>query len=429
MGGLHGRERIDYYEVHRALNACDQSFSLASGGTIDAPVVQFTHSNNQDVARCYKIKAFDNAGNASSFSGTLLNDVFSGDAPDTIVAVDGSDISAAWAAASPGDIIEIRTSSPGGTQTTTEPITCSNKDATSGNEITIRVRAGDNVIVDAALYSLDVTGCDFWKIDGTDSDRSGITFGDFTDWNTSTHTYNQDRGINIDGGAHHFELRNLTFHGGNSGVATCNLIDRTTSVFRLSNIKGDLCGIAEGQGSQDLIKVQGFNYIIEDSEFTHGGHNTLVPMGGFGVIRDTLVSGDWTDKGVGGEGSRATMLSPGDQRNWIPDNVQTTKFGPLMLERMDIRDNRDGEQKQNPAFKLNGFGIIIRDSIIQCGANEAITGNVFNDIGTATGEVYARGKVYNNTVNNCDGIWSGNDSPLHQQHGGGERPAVVDLNC
>jgi hypothetical protein len=401
---------IDYYEVHRALTDCAQTFSLASGGTVDGSLTQFTHTNNQDVVRCYKVRAVDNAGNVSSFSSTYLNPVFNGDTPDTIVAVDGSDISAAWAAASPGDIIEIRTSSPGGTQTTTEAITCTNKDGTNGNEITIRVRAGDNVIIDAALYSLDVTGCDYWVLDGTDSDRSGLTLGDFTDWNVSTTTYNQDRGMNIDGSANHFELRNMTFHGGDRGVSTCNLIDRTTSVFRLSNVKGDLCGGADGEGHGDLLRVTGFNFIIEDSEFTHGGHNTLIIYGGAGVVRDTLVSGNWLDKGTAGDGSRAMHIAMPDQRNWQPDNVRVNDFGPLLFEHSDVRDNRDGTIKANPAFKMSGKGIIFRDTIIQCGENEAIRLMPFNDIGTATGEMQSRGKFYNNTVSGCDAFLSTNDA-------------------
>jgi hypothetical protein len=400
---------IDYYEVHRALNACDQAFALASGGTIDAPTAQFTHSNNQDLARCYKIKAFDNAGNASAFSGTYLNGVYNANPdPDFIVAVDGSDISAAWAAAAAGDIIEIRNTVAGVTQTTTESITCTNHDGASGNEIVIRVRAGDNVIVDSGLDSLDVTGCDYWKIDGTDTDRSGITFGDVTDWTTGTHTFNQDRGVTIDGASSFFELRNLTVYGGSN--FTCNLIDRTTHHFRLSNVKFDLCGTNDtGAGNLDdgdLVRIQGFNFIIEDSEFSHGGHNGLSVYGSYGVIRDTIADGDWTDKATGSAGARSMSFLMGNQVNYQPGNANPGVFGPVLAEGMTIRNNGpSGDQTDNAAFKLQGFGLILRDSIIPCGTGAMITGPGYNDIGTNVGQVMSRGKLYNNTANGCEAIW------------------------
>jgi hypothetical protein len=417
---------IDYYEVHRALNACDQAFALASGGTIDAPLTQFTHSNNQGIDRCYKIKAFDNAGNASAFSGTYLNTVFGGPgAADTIVDADGSEISAAWAAATAGDIIEIRTVTPGGTETTPEPITCTNKDGTNGNEIILRVRSGDNVIIDAPNFSLDVTGCDYWKIDGQDSDRSGLRFGDVTDWNTTTFTYNQDRGVNIDGAAHHFELRNLTIYGGAS--FTCNLIDRTTNIWRLSNVIVDLCGTNNTPGgldTGDLIRTQGFNYIIEDSEFRHGGHNGLSVYGGWGVLRDVIASGDWTDKATGFPGARSMAFLMGNQENWQPDNVSTSSFGRILAERMDIRDNASAADRgDSAAFKLQGFGLIMRDSIIACDDGVMIKGPGYTDVGTATGEIMSRSHLYNNTVTGCEGIWFNTDggfasamSALNQQN-------------
>lgn len=409
---------IAYYEVY----SCGPSPCTPSVLNGTSTLTTYTASVNQASSTpSYSVKAFDTAGNASATSGVLAAGAYSGGSPpsaDYTVCDAGCNYTPAQIATLvgvtvAGDIVELRSTPQGTTDTWTASIDLDGETGTPNNEITYRVRDGDSLIVDNATMCLSLTGVSYVIVNGTDSDRSGLACGDVTDWTQASggRSYNQNYAAYLNNSSY-VQLKNLTLYGGSE--YSCSQFERDSHHIVLDNVWLELCGTNNDPGVNkdrgDSLDFQPYKSIVKNSLCTHGGHNCINSMGPWQVFRNNEFDGYWGDKGTSFPGARSFVLLNGHAGQWIPDNVLTTSYGMVLVEDNTIeRADASVDVSDQAAMKTQGFGAIIRENYFWDTGGALFLGPGYGARGSATGQVMSRTHVYNNTSWNSEGVFYNQD--------------------
>lgn len=253
----------------------------------------------------------------------------------------------------PGDIVEVRSNTPGAIQVFTENVLFANINGTDGNEIIFRIRDGDSVYIhgtnlgtktrlefgtNASYLKFDLTGlgADIWSIQRPPGDNSG--------------QYESQYGLRVQNGAHHLEInigddssnRANKMLGANNFSA--NMVGRFGSPDGCHHIKVKLYAELHGDNNSgidgdfdwgDLFRMSVPNWVIEGN-FHQGGHNTLSVEEYPGVLRNAICDNDWRALSTGEPGYRAAEIS-GDK-----SNLALRDDGSFLVENSIFRNAFDG---------------------------------------------------------------------------------------
>ncbi len=344
-----------------------------------------------------------------------------GSAPSKVVYNDGAltnggthaTISAAIAAAVPGDIIELRNRSPG-SATWAQTITL-NKSGTAQAPITIRVRDGDSVTLSTSGTLLAITGSNV-IVKGNSTGRTGLRLGNpalwdaadkLTQWNTC---YPQTYALTVQN-CSGVTVENATIHGARTYEAS--IIYGTATGVTLRNCElsrhGTNLRTPQGDDAGDLFANSGLRTLFEDCDFYFGGHNLLGAVGPYQVYRRCTFDASWVGVGTGRNGMRGAVFGPGNASSRIPNTSNPGQWGPQLVEECTIKNVAEsGDQLANIAAKTQGWRVMFRGNLFYDNHAQIWNGPGVGDVGTATGEVYARGYSYHNTSYGTGGVWRNN---------------------
>ena len=260
------------------------------------------------------------------------------------------------------DIIEVQATVAGGSQRFDETISPSSN-GTSGNEITLRARASDTIRISATSNNdtLSFLNVHFWIV----KDFANIGDADLT-WLQSDggRSVTARRNIVFGSGTSHIDLIDNGIWGGRATSGTFshgNFLSESTSVIRIKGGFIRLCGSNNDPEQSppaergDLFFSQTTNIIVEDVDFSEGGHNAVEFYGPNSILRNCNCSGDWTARSTGKPGARIGQIQTDrDDRGSAP-------WGPNLIEGNIFRDaGESGDTVAQTAHKLDGNGCIVR---------------------------------------------------------------------
>jgi hypothetical protein len=278
--------------------------------------------------------------------------------------------------ASPGQTIEMRKS--GGGTWTYNAYTTFDEAFSEGNEVTIRVRAGDRV-----NFYPTATGEAVWLLNGAsyiifDGEVGEMYVGNRALWNGTgggDDSYPYNAVFRAQNNSHHFDVRGVHFSGASGNQAIEPKDD--THHYRFLRCTGYGHGsVTLTDVSGDGILIVGDNAIVEGCNLSapFGGHNSGMFFGESCVYRNNTFYMNWpdyTDQSAD-TGYRAFALS---RENIAAEYSSQSPWGPSLCENNLIR--RAGhvtttDFSHNANYKLSGRRTIFRyNYVFDCLGDES----------------------------------------------------------
>lgn len=340
-----------------------------------------------------------------------------------------------------GDVLEARTATPGGTEEWAANFVCSGTSGASGNPIVFRVRSGDHVRLSASGTLMAFSNCNYWVIDGAlaavtaipSSFTAALTLGDSTEWGSGSPAanpsaaYTQSNTITCDT-SNWIAFRGVSLVGAKNYFAS--ELERTCNFVSFEGVYGQLQGSNNNpntsQGAQwgDLIHSRARHIRFVNSKLALGGHNPLIAVGSYTVFRDSECTNDWTSKSTGNPSYRCIEFSPGNKDKWSDTSTAQSEFGPALMERALLHNVYDASGTEGPLTKLQGAGVILRDSLLYDSPIHPIQGPGYEDAhsgATHAGPAMRDIRVYHNTTYNTASVYRDDDASWAQ-------PPLLDSN-
>jgi hypothetical protein len=251
-------------------------------------------------------------------------------------------------------------------------------------------------------------------IKGNSSGRTGLRIGNpdlwqFPNWQTYPQTYSL-----IVQGCSNVLLENLSVSGSRTWEAS--IIYGSASNVWIRNAAFSLHGnnnnsITASPDAGDLLVCCGKRVLIEDTDFSFGGHNVLYANGPYQVYRRCTFDGSWVGKGTGFPGARCAVFEGGASKDRKEPAANPGEFGPVLIEDCVFKNSADSvDQAAQVAAKLQGFRIITRSTYFWDIDAQLWLGPGFGNVLTFTGETMSRPYAYHNTSYNTAGVWINADS-------------------
>lgn len=353
-------------------------------------------------------------------------------------------IQAALSDAAAGDLIELRSNTPGTTTTRTETLLISGKNGTSASPIRVRVKTGDRYLIknNTADPIIKFLNSSYWEFDGngtgswseTESEatastrRDQLEFADIATWDPAggggqpgPHT-NTIRCEN----SHHVTFTKAKLHGLGT-QSKGHFIRRDCEKWTFTDVELSAHGTID-QG--DLIDIYAPRSIIEKSTLRWGGHDQISGTAPYLVVRWNLMDGTWedADASFAGEGTRIMGMSGSQHDDWSPTKggnqhvgVETDEefvFGPQLLERNRLLNvfPEPGGTTPDPAQKFISYRLIARGNLYADFTGPVWVGPAFGNNTVYTGDgAYpgpgqSHGYAYHNTSYDTNGVWQSNNS-------------------
>jgi len=320
-------------------------------------------------------------------------------------------ISAAIAAAVPGDVIELRYRIPGAA-TWAQTITM-NTSGTAAAPITIRVRDGDSVTLSTSGTLLAITGSNV-IVKGNSTGRTGLILGNSSLWASATWNTSYPQTYSLTVSSANVTVENATCYGARTYEAA--QIYGTASQVVCRNVKFDLHGTNNstvGDDRGDIVNNSGLRTVFEDCEFARGGHNLLNAVGPYQVYRRCTFDASWAGMGTGFNGCRGAVFGPGNTTNRKLATSNPGLYGPQLVEDCIVKNVAPSAgQPANVATKMQGLRIVMRGNYFWDNQGAVWNGPGYGDAGTDpnTAEVMARGYGYHNTSYISNGVWTNIDA-------------------
>lgn len=343
----------------------------------------------------------------------------------------------------PGDVLELRTATAGGTERWATRIVCRDVDGTSADPIWIVVRDGDSITLEKATGKhvglIDLYSCSYLNIVGSrDGGTSGLVVGDVTYHQLSClHSseagpygcYPHGRSILIQDNPTDpaagltassaadptvgVAIYGATILGANNHDASATA--ETASRILLKNVEISRDGTnaletagggAPASDAKDILHFCSARSALINVYSHHSGHATPIPCGPYQVWRNLDFDGNWLDLTNYPQytGNHAAIFLPGANR---PDYNTVTRFGPLIEDSAFWGAGTEPEHRVfQESVQFLGRNIIFRRNFLvqRAGANswERMTPQAMAHCATATANDgtprHERLQYYNNTV-------------------------------
>jgi hypothetical protein len=335
-----------------------------------------------------------------------------------------ANIAAAVTAVQPGQVIELRNRVAGAA--TWAQVINLNKSGTASQPITLRVREGDSVRLKASGTLLSITGS-YTVVRGNTTGRLGLELGDPAEWVVSPPSttnngqgYTQTNGLYVQS-CSNVLIENSTIHGAKQYYA--NVLHGTASNIIMRNCEFSKHGTiqrASGGNSGDTLNVSSKRVLLEDCDFSLGGHNNIFVAGPYFVARRCTFDGNWVGQGTDYTGCRPADFGGGTTSNRIPESAWPGEYGPQLIEDCIIKnagtsqnDTVGGPANNDPGHKLESYRPIFRGNFYYDNRSQIWQGPGYGGLGaSATGEVMSRGYLYHNTSYSSGGVWRNISSTL-----------------
>ena len=307
----------------------------------------------------------------------------------------------------PGDIIEMQKSGGG---TWTYPFyTTFNTSGTANNEIVYRVRIGDRV-----NFYPSSSGNILWDVRANYLHLNGsvgkIYVGDRSLWsgvNGGTDTYPHNGTVEAFNGAHHIQLTEINFAGGNGSVAIQSVDNSIHHWYFLRCTgfgHGDVPLDPGSNQSGDGINMVGSDILHVDCNWDapFGGHNAIQGHGNNMVVRGCSFKKDWGTYWVPPTTTsyRVFTLAGAD----TPGSPQTAApYGPTLWEDNLISQTGNTTHQKDANYTPGLRRTMFRyNYIFDCTGNqsEAVIGMLPNPTAPAKQNNTEYLRYYNNTYDN-----------------------------
>ena len=335
------------------------------------------------------------------------------DPADIIVIPNGTGdfttINAGINAASPGEIVEVRSNVPGVLTYFVEEIVPT-VSGTAANPIIVRVRAGDRIVpYSNGGYTLTITNRSYLIFRlfefGEMSLWTHLGYGTVgsSQWLNSVggRAVSSRRNLQIESGTNHVLFEDCKVWGGRANpvskgnviTISCEYIGFRRCNFELTGTNQDLNPSAYPDERGDLLDNGAAHCYFEECAFALGGHDAFIQRGSFVVARNCTFDQSWikAPENTGIPGARCGDFGAADNRG--------AGIGPAMLEGCSMQGvGASGDQGASSMFKLTGRGMIIRDNYgFNWTAGQGDVLSLAPDDATDPSNSTEHDRIYNNT--------------------------------
>lgn len=349
----------------------------------------------------------------------------------------------AISARSAGDVLELRTMTPGATEEWATRIDCSGKSGTAGNEIIVRVRQGDHVRLSMTTVPpvalLHLSNCHYFYFDGGLAGGGGLELANPAFFSPSCarngqaaifNCYPNGKTILTENGTTHVAFYRMTVHGAGTGSGLFpNDFNSDTGYFLFKDFHGSLHGGNQGvnpdgtwqrDDSGDLIWMAAHHSVIVDSVFSKSGHKLVAIEGPWVKVQGSSFTNWWGDYAVipprspSAQGNHTLELSSGNRAQLHGTRAFPNAYGPILAENNEMVDSgADGERLTwNYSHEIQGIGIIVRGNYyyninvtpIESSLSSTCGGNPDAPSGLLPW-VLGENKIYQNTIHGHAGIF------------------------
>lgn len=206
--------------------------------------------------------------------------------------------------------------------------------------------------------------------------------------------------------AHYNEIMNCVFQYANGYVGVH--VHGGSSYNRITNNSFDAVGTNHipdgypnaGTDRGDILVIKNASHnVIENNQFSRGGHNTIEIIGSYNIVRSNIFDGAWF--GTNSPGSRAGGDLSGNAKYSVPEprGFNLYEFNIVKNARASADDPR------NVGMKVQGYNNILRANYFHDNVAEAIGG------ATRAGSIERNqyNRIYNNTFYNNKSLFTYRD--------------------